>query len=61
MDGVKQAATQVFVPGHFFNYEMGHDNEEETKFFQSTSEYGVSNDLNFTVFTLDVDETYKFH
>ena len=44
MDGVKQAATQVFVPVHFLNHEMGHDNEEETKFFQSRSEYGVSSD-----------------
>ena len=32
VDGVKQAATLGFVPVYFFNYEMGHDNEKETKF-----------------------------
>ena len=31
VDGVKQAATLGFVPVYFFNYEMGHDNEKETK------------------------------
>ena len=32
VDGVKQAGTLGFVPIHFFNYEIGHDNEKETKF-----------------------------
>ena len=32
VDGVRQAATLGFVPVYFFNYEMGHDNEKETKF-----------------------------
>ena len=32
VDCVKQAATLGFVPVYFFNYEMGHDNEKETKF-----------------------------
>ena len=31
VDGVRQAATLGFVPVYFFNYEMGHDNEKETK------------------------------
>ena len=31
VDCVKQAATSGFVPVYFFNYEMGHDNEKETK------------------------------
>ena len=31
VDGVKQAATLGFVPVYFFNYEMGHDHEKETK------------------------------
>ena len=32
VDGVKQAGTLGFVPIRFFNYEIGHDNEKETKF-----------------------------
>ena len=32
VDCVKQAVTSGFVPVYFFNYEMGHDNEKETKF-----------------------------
>ena len=32
VDGVKQAATLGFVPVYSFNYEMGYDNEKETKF-----------------------------
>ena len=32
VDGVKEAGTLGFVPIHFFNYEIGHDNEKETKF-----------------------------
>ena len=34
MDGVKQAATLVFLLVYFFKYEMGYDNEEETKFLK---------------------------
>ena len=37
---------------------MGHDNEEETKFFKSRSKYGVFNYLHFT---FDVDGTYEFY
>ena len=65
MDGVKQAATSVFVPVYCFNYVMGHDNKKETKFLGSRSKYTVSNDLHFTVYsdklTFDVDGTYEFH
>ena len=49
----------------FFNYEMGHDNENETKFWKSRSKYAVSNDSHFTVhrekLTFDVDGAYEFH
>ena len=31
VDDVKQAATLVFVTAYFFNYEMAHDDEKETK------------------------------
>ena len=34
MDVVKQAATLVFLLVYFFKYEMGYDNEEETKFLK---------------------------
>ena len=65
MDGVKQAATSVFVPVYCFNYVMGHDNKKETKFLRSRSKYAVSNDLHSTVYsdklTFDVDGTYEFH
>ena len=44
---------------------MGHDNENETKFWKSRSNYAVSNDSHFTVrsekLMLDVDGTYEFH
>ena len=29
VDGVKQAATSVFVPVYCFNYVMGHDNKRK--------------------------------
>ena len=65
MDGVKQAATSVFVPIYCSNYVMGHDNKKETKFLRSRSKYAVSNDLHSTVYsdklTFDVDGTYEFH
>ena len=44
---------------------MGHDNENETKFWKSRSKYAVSNDSHFTVhrekLTFDVDGAYEFH
>ena len=44
---------------------MGHDNENETKFWKSRSNYAVSNDSHFTVrsekLMFDVDGTYEFH
>ena len=63
MDGVKQAATSVFVPVYCFNYVMGHDNKKETKFLRSRSKYAVSYDfLHSTVYSdklrFDVDGTY---
>ena len=65
MDGVKQAATSVFVPVYCFNYVMGHDNKMETKFLRSRSKYAVSNNLHSTVYSdklrFDVDGTYEFH
>ena len=64
VDGVKQAATYLYLYV-LFNYEMGHDNENETKFWKSRSNYAVSNDSHFTVrsekLMLDVDGTYEFH
>ena len=49
----------------FFNYEMGRDSENETKFWKSTSKYAVPNDSHFTVYseklTFDMDGTYEFH
>ena len=33
------------IPVYFFNYEMGHDNKNETKFWKSRPKYAVSNDL----------------
>lgn len=42
-----------------------HDNEKETKFLKSRSKYGVSHDIQFTVYcdklAFDVDGTYDFH
>ena len=65
VDVVKQAATLVFASVYFFNYEMAHDDEKETKFLKSRSIYGVSNDVHFTVYsdklTFDMDGTYEFH
>ena len=62
--GVKQAAN-IFVPVFFFTYEIGHDNENKTKFWKSRSKYAVSNDSHFKVhsekLTFDVDGTYEFH
>ena len=59
VDGVKQTAT------YFFNYEMGRDSENETKFWKSTSKYAVPNDSHFTLYseklTFDMDGTYEFH
>ena len=64
VDGVKQAATYLYLYV-FFNYEMGHDNENETKFRKSRSKHAVSNDSHFTVhrekLTFDVDGAYEFH
>ena len=65
MDGVKQAATSVFVPIYFFNHEMDHDNKKKTKFIKLRSKYGVLIYLHFTLYsdklTFDVDGTYEVH
>ena len=65
VDGVKQAATSVFVPVYCFNFVMGHDYKKEITFLRSRSKYAVSNDLHSTVYsdklTFDVDGTYEFH
>ena len=57
--------SNIFLPVCFFNYEMGRDSENETKFWKSTSKYAVSNDSHFTVYceklTFDMDGTYEFH
>ena len=63
--GVKEEAALVFVPVYFFNYEMAHDNEKETKFLKSRSKYGVFNDRHYTLYsvklTFDMDGTCEFH
>ena len=51
MDGVKQAATLVFLLVYFFKYEMGYDNEEETKFlkWRSNMVFSMTSILQHTV------------
>ena len=65
VDGVKQAATLGLYLYTFFNYELGHDNKNEAKFWKSGSKYAVSNNLHFTLYSeklmVDVDGTYEFH
>ena len=51
VDGVKQAAALSLYLYTFFNYEMGHDNKNETKFWKSRPKYAVSNDLHFTLYS----------
>ena len=51
VDGVKQAAALGLYLYPFFNYEMGHDNKTETKFWKSRSKYAVSNDLHFILYS----------
>ena len=48
VDGIKQAATSLFVPVYVFKLWNGTVYWGGHKFLKSRSKYGISNDLDFT-------------